>query len=87
MTTKKLPSEIRRMKRLGRYSAAMQHNGAKAEATWLDLASSDSPAAAILMRQLVSAARESVRGFEEGRATMATIGSLLTADPNWKPDE
>ena len=86
-TTKKLPVEIRRMKRLGRYSAAMAYNGRKAAATWRVLKRSTDPAAPELIRQLVQVARESILQFEAARAACADMGCLLVPDPNWQPPD
>ena len=81
MQTRKLPTEIRRMKNLGRYSAAMAHNGDKAERTWRTINASDDPAAADLMQQLMQTVREAVRQVELAREAIADMGCLLSPDP------
>ena len=88
MTThKKIPIEIRRMKKLGAFSAVMRHNAQTAERAWHDLTASGHPASVDLIQQLVRAARESVRQFELARESISGIGCLLTADPDWRPQK
>ena len=87
MRTRKLPPEIRRMRSLGKFSAAIAHYAATAERTWRDMAASDHPEAPGLLRELIRAARESIRQLETARAMAMTIGCLLIPDPDWKPDE
>ena len=87
MTSKKLPGEIRKVQRLGRFSAALAYSGAQAEAVWRDLTASNDPTATETIRKLVSAAREAIQNFERGRESAADMGCLLSPDPNWRPDE
>ena len=88
MTThKRIPIEIRRMKKLGAFSAAMCYHAQTAERTWRVLTASGHPASADLIEELVRAARESVRQFELARESISVMGCLLTADPDWRPQK
>ena len=83
----KTPTEIRRMKALGRYSSAMRHNAETAERTWHDLYTSHNAAAPDLLLELIAACRESVRQFETLREGAIEIGCLLSPDLAWRPPE